>query len=266
MTLRTRRTTILLLITSNAILLFGSIFLLAYTAIRGNSGTRNSIEAIIHLVQNMPGIVFTLTTTVSGMVSLIVLYRFFRRSSIPEIYLAMITTATLAFEALRFTYPAFHQWQQPLMYYELVSRVILFFQINGILGLFFVSFHYLELQHQKISNILAVQLLTALLFAYILPINTMQEIELLSHPADSGNIYPALIIGVSLLTGINLLAAWLQHKTAEHWKQYLGTLCMVLGYILIILLSGTTRFFGIAFYLGGLGLFSTEQYSRFLWH
>lgn len=227
----------------------------------------SSLASIIdHLITAYPGALYAIGLSLIGCSAIIVLFRFFRKSSISEMFLAIVAVGTLAFESVRLVYFFLQHYQQPLVYFEFVSRALVFFHITGMIGFFFVSILILGIQYQKVNNILYVQGIIGLMFAYSLPIRTTMHLSFATHPVGGPFTYTTLMGGITFLSVLNILFAWIQQRSMQNWRINTGCGMMVIGRCLSIVLPSGYRVLGIVILVAGLILFSREQYERYLWN
>ncbi|AFG38822.1 hypothetical protein [Spirochaeta africana] len=261
MTLRARRNTVIVTIVLNALVCIGGAAILFGLILESPERLTWSGLLAAH-----PGLGYTLFQSTLGCAALIILFRMFRKSSIPEMFLLMVAIGTIAFENLRVVFILLQEFRQPMIYFELISRLLLFFEIAGISGFFFISLYLLGVQYQKVDTILWIQAVVGLLFAYALPIRTITRPSFSNHLVGGPFLYTALIGGIAVLALINLACAWLQQRSLENWGLYSGGAVLIIGRLLSIVLPHDFRIIGVLFLVLGLVLFSRDQYNRYLWN
>ena len=266
MTLRARRTTIICLLSITILIFIAGAAIVLYLSASGVDNQVSGLAAIRTVFTENDGLFFILLLSGINIATLVVIFRYFRRSSIPEVFLAMVAVSTFAMEAIAAGIPLLHELRQPLMYFEFLARTTVFFQLAGMLGLFFVSLFMMGIHYQKVSNILLIQIIIALLFAYALPVRTTSGFTLLTHSISGGHTYAGLLGGIVLLAYVNLIGSYLQQKESEGWMTHIGCGLLLTGRLLTIILEGHNRYAGLVLITTGLILFSKEQYQRYLWN
>lgn len=253
MTLRVRRNTIAVLILLQASILVGTIIGLTMM-------DRNFAE----LSRIYSGLTVRLTWLAVMIPVQILLLRLFRKSSIPEMFLTMFSTALIGLESITTAFIFLHELQQALLYYELVARLFLLLQISGVTGFFFISMYAGGIQYSKIANILWTQIIVGLLFAYALPIQTAGSFTIYSVPA--GASFTPILYGGAFLAILAGGSGFIQQRSLEGWRLLAACFLMIIGRILSF--TGTSGMYtaGMLVFLAGLAIFSTEEYQRYLWN
>ncbi|THB67047.1 MAG: hypothetical protein D6B26_02015 [Spirochaetaceae bacterium] len=265
MTLRTRRITIFGIILLNLTLLTISMTTLTALAARLVKTPLQLFSGVLVMLNSNPGLGYSLGASIIGTLLLVILSRYFRRNPSPETFLTMAAIGAIAVETIRTGFIILTIAKAPIIYYELLARIIIFSQLFSITGLFFSSLYLLDIQYQKVNYIVLIQLITALLFAYILPVHTAHPVTLLQHPVADSFGYPWLVGGIYACSILNIMAVWGQQKNLENWPLYSGAAMLSTGYILHIILNGNWRLVGLSLLTIGAILFFWGQNKRYLW-
>jgi len=198
--------------------------------------------------------------------SIVFTYHFYEKTQSPEIFFVVFFITSCSFEALRLMLPMGWVYAIPSVYTLMASRVVLFARYFGIFSLFAASILATGYTVQRQRNILLLIILTALIIALMVPIDTQTWDSSLAMVHGYIPMFRLIEAGVFLFTVLSFFVATWSRGSRKFIFVGTGTILALLGRA-ILLHSDTWASVGIglAVLVVGTWLICTYLHKIYLW-
>ena len=200
-----------------------------------------------------------------SVLTIVLTYYSFEKTQSPEVLFVVFFAASFAPEVLRLLLPIGRIYEIPLLYTLMAWRIILFARYFGIFSLFVASVFAAGYQVQRQTNVILLLIVTALIIAIGVPIDTQAWDSSLNMVTGYVPMFRLIEIGTFFITSIGFfIAAWSRGSRGFIFIG-IGSILALLGRT--ILLSGDTwaSLIALAFLVLGTWLVCTSLHKIYLW-
>jgi len=201
-----------------------------------------------------------------SLLSIILTYYFFEKTQSPEILFVAFFTASFSLESLRLVLPLGQVYAIPSLYSLAASRVILFARHFGIFSLFAASLFAAGYGVQRQRNVIMLMIVTALVIAIGVPIDTQVWDSSLNMIAGYTSLSRLIEIGTFLITIVSFfIAAW-SRGSREYAVIGAGSILALLGRTILLSTDGWMGIpAALIFLAAGTWLVCTSLRRIYLW-
>ncbi|GHU05358.1 hypothetical protein FACS1894147_11450 [Spirochaetia bacterium] len=203
---------------------------------------------------------------VFALVCLILIYRYFEKTSVPEILFAALFILSLAFEGLRCMIPLKMIYGLPGLYVMMGFRILIFARYAGLFSLFIASLCAagLELQdHRYVFLIIAV---SALVIALGIPVDSLAWDSSLGMISGYSTMFKLVETGIVLITVLSFLISAYTRGSKEYIRVCAGSFLALLGRnILLSADNWITPLPGLLLLALGVWFICTRLHRIYLW-
>lgn len=201
-----------------------------------------------------------------AIISLVVVMRYFRRTTAPEMFFFAVFLLTLPIETLRYLHLLREVFQLPLNVALLATRGAYFAHALGIFSLFISSLYALGGDYQRTGTVLSIAALLAFAFAYALPVDPTTLHPNLVNPI--GNLRTVQV--VALVLNVLVLANFVYARFAQEDRGYFVLAAAVAG----ITIGNELGFYAVGPLWGAIGaglimagvmVFWRQLHAMYLW-
>lgn len=172
----------------------------------------------------------------------------------------------MSFEVVRLCSPLILQLNLPWLFYSIISRVILFGQIFGVLSLFTSSLYASGLHYEKLGRILFIIILLSLTASTSIPINSGNLLSNFTFKLGYYQLILVVFFSIQIISIINFLISTKIKGSKDYFYMglaailvFLGKNCLFFAEDLIIMSLG------FLFFMYGSYLFIKTNHSYYLW-
>lgn len=196
-----------------------------------------------------------------------IIYSSFRKTAAGEIFFFLIFLFSFSFEMFRGYALLAQQEDLPFLVTVILSRLTYAGRFTAVLALFCGSLFSVGLEHQRIELFLAVTLMTAMILAALIPIDTTEPTQRLIY--ESGMNRELLIIQllIGLLGTVNFFLAAKKRKNSDY-LYVAGALVFLMGgwFLTGNSLNWAALVTGYILLTGGTGLYGWKTHQIYLWY
>ena len=180
---------------------------------------------------------------VFSLITMILIYYFFERTSAPEILFIAIFTISLSFEVIRLILPLYLIYNFPSVYVRTASQMLLFSRFFGIFSLFAAGICSAGLEVQKIRYVIFVMIIAAMIITIGVPIDVQNRDTSINMVTGFNTIFRLIELIVFITTTVSFLISAKNHDSKEYIYVAVG---------IMLALSGRHILFNIDNWIGPL--------------
>jgi len=201
-----------------------------------------------------------------SLISIIIIYLFFERTSSPEILYIAIFTISFALEAVRLILPLQHIFYFSFFYVSLASKVLLFIRFFSIFSLFTAGLCAAGLEVQKTRNVIFVMIIAALVITMGVPIDSSNWDTSLNIVNSYNSMFSLVEAAAFITTMISFFIAAKIRGTREYVNIALGVMLALAGRGFIINVDNWTGpILGIILLSTGTFILCSKLHKIHLW-
>ena len=202
----------------------------------------------------------------TALTAVIVLHRFFRKSTSPEIFFFLSFLLTLGFEASRGGTLLLLHAGTPAYYGEMLTRVLFFGKFFGLLLLFSGGLLATGVQYQKHEMILGLCFIGSFAFAFAVPIDNSVLDAGLRYGAGIRWEISIITLFIEGFTIVNFVLARFLNTGDERTWMAVGAAIIILGRELLFSTTNpVVAAAAFALFCAGIILFGTKTHSLYMW-
>jgi len=207
-----------------------------------------------------------LAAAVYSLISIILINYFFEKTQSPEILFIGAFVVSLAFELARLAIPLQTAYPFSAMYLIAAFRFLLFGRYFGLLSLFAASIYAAGLDAQKQQNIFLLLVMTALVIALNVPVDSQTWDSTFLLLSGYGLMFTVLETGILAMTVLTFVVSAYTRGSRSYVYIGIGALLLFTGRN-ILLHSDTwiTPVPGLALLVTGTWLVCSRLHQEYLW-
>jgi len=201
-----------------------------------------------------------------SLVSIILIYYFFEKTQVPEIFFFGFFVISLSFEFARIMIPLNGVFSFPAMFLVSASRILLFGRYFGLFSLFATSVYAAGLDVQRQHNVFFIMVLAALIISLNVPIDSLVWDSSLKMQNGYRSMFTMLDTGILVVTILTFFISSYTRGSKTYLLIGLGSFLVFIGRN-ILLASDTwiTPFPGLLILAAGTWLIASRLHREYLW-